>query len=311
MHVHIRTRARVAADAIELARDLDVVEPLAGVRMKLLQLGGDDRSSEIVRHQAADDAGLDDVLAHPRKAGLGRLEVRRHHVAGADAVLHHLDEAHVRSDDGEDLGPVDTGQEEHRVGHLAQRGEELRGEHVAAARHQRDHHAVRAAELVAMLEEGPHVLVLDRHQLGESGIDPQPRREPPHRQGDEHERREHEAAPGEQQSFDAIRHKNARRIRPLAVKCRGKSRSVARDFRIPAEAGIHSAGLGRPQDGNGVIDTWIIHPGSDAARRTRRSAARRRPRAATRPRSPRETAASGSTRCARRPGWSAHSLPDR
>ena len=202
VHVHVSAGDDFAADALQLVRDLDVVEPFAGVGVKLLQPGGNDRAGEVVRYQPPDETGLDDVLPQPGEAGLGRPEIRREHVAGGDAVLDHLDEPHVGGEDRIDLGPVDPRQEERRVGRLAQRGEEPGREHVALAGHHRDQHAVRPAELVAVLEEGLHVFVLDRHQLGEAGVDPEPRRLPPHGQGEERERRQHEAAPGEQQVFD-------------------------------------------------------------------------------------------------------------
>ena len=121
---------------------------------------------------------------------------------GHDAVLDHLDEADVRREDRVHLRPIHARQKEHCVGHLTQRGEEPGREHVVIAGHHRDQHAIRAAELLAILEEGLHVFVLDWHQLGEAGIDPQPCRQPPHRQGDEHERCQHETASVEQQIFD-------------------------------------------------------------------------------------------------------------
>ena len=255
VNIHVCVCAGLAADALKLVCNLDVVEPLAAVRMELLKLGGDDGAGEVVRHQATDDAGLDDVLPHPGKAGLGRLEVRRKDVAGGDAVLHHLDVAHVRRQDGEDLSPVDTGKEEHLVGHLAQRGEETGREHVAVPRHDRDQHPIRAAELLAVLEEGLHVLVLDRHQLGETGVDSQTRREPPHCQGGQHEYRQHEGSPGEEQSFDVSSHTGSPGVSPR-----------------------------------------------DAGRRTHRSAARRRPRAAAQPISPRAGEALRLTHCDPRRG---------
>ena len=206
VHVQLPVRVRLATDAFELVRHLHVVETLTGVGVKLLQLGADDCAAPVVRHEAPDDARLDGVLAHSREAGLARLEVLRQHVAGGDAVLHHLDEAHVRREDGEDLGAVHPGQEEGRVGHFAQRREELGREHVALARHERDDHPIRAAELVAVLDEGPHVLVLEGHQLGKAGIDAQTRSEPGHGQGGEREGRDDETAPSEEQVLEARAH---------------------------------------------------------------------------------------------------------
>ena len=85
--VHAGARGGVATDAFELAGDVDVVEPFPGVGVNLLQLCRDDRAGEVVRHQAADDSGLDDVLSHARETRLRRLEVRRQHVSGPQRHL--------------------------------------------------------------------------------------------------------------------------------------------------------------------------------------------------------------------------------
>ena len=181
--------------------------------MELLQLRADYRAAEIVRDQTPHDAGLDDVLPHPCESGLGGLEVHRQHVPGRDAVFHHFDEAHVGGEDGKDLGPVHSGKEEGRVGHLAKHREELRREHVAISRHERDDHPIRAAELVAVLEESAHVLVLERHQLGESRVDPESRREPGHREGGQREGRDHQAAAAKEQTLEAGAHDSRSPVR--------------------------------------------------------------------------------------------------
>ena len=72
-----------------------------------------------------------------------------------------------------------------------------------------------------------HVLVLDRHQLGEAGIDAQSGCEPCHRQGGEREYRQHDAATGEEQPFDAVRHGRIRGLSRATV-ARRTLRSGAR-----------------------------------------------------------------------------------
>jgi hypothetical protein len=128
----------------ELPRDVDVVERRAGVGVDLLQLGADDGARKVVGHQAADDARLQDVLAHLRQAFRRRPEIRGHHVAARDAVLDDLGEARVGGHQRAHLGAVDAGNEEHLVGDRLQRREELRGEDVAFPGHQRDQDAVGA-----------------------------------------------------------------------------------------------------------------------------------------------------------------------
>ena len=140
-----------AADDLERARDFKIIEPFAGVGVKLLKPRAHERAGKIVRHQPAHDARLDDVLAHPCETGPGRLEIRGQHVAGDDAVFDHLVEAHVRRHHRIDLGAIDPRHEKYGVVHLLKQGEELRREDVSLARHQRHRHAVSTPERGAML----------------------------------------------------------------------------------------------------------------------------------------------------------------
>src|SRR5262249_34474250 len=95
-------------------------------------------------------------------------------VAGLDALLHHLEVAYVGCEDRLHLRAVDAVHDDDFVGGLAHRGEELRREHVAIARDQRDQHAIGAAELgKPRVEIGAHVLVPNRQRLVERGVDAQ------------------------------------------------------------------------------------------------------------------------------------------
>ena len=235
---------------------------------------------------------------------LGGLEVRRQHVAGGDPVLHHLDEAHVGGEERVHLGPIDPRQEEHRVGHLPERGEEPGCEHVAVARHHRDEHPVGAAELVAILEEGPHVLVLDRHQLGEPGIDlePGPRATPS--RGWRARTPRARAGGGRRGGVRCEPSRARQGSRDRLPEGRRKPAAGCRKRLGSASARFHGERLARRPAADDVI--FIAKPtrlAPAARRRTLRRAAPRRRRAAARPRHRRATAACGPTRCGRRPGW--------
>ena len=58
--------------------------------------GADQCAREVVRHQTADDARLEDVFPHLRHGLRRGLEFRIDDIAGLDAVLDDLDVAHVR-----------------------------------------------------------------------------------------------------------------------------------------------------------------------------------------------------------------------
>ena len=132
--------------AFESVRHLDGIDGFAG-GVLLEHDGRDQRAREIVGHQAAADAGLEDVFAHLRQRfGRGH-ELRVDHVAGLDAVLDHFHVAHVGREQRLHAAAVDAVHDQHFVGGLLERVEEPRREHVAVARDQRDQHAVRAAEL--------------------------------------------------------------------------------------------------------------------------------------------------------------------
>ena len=96
------------------------------VRVLLQHDGADERAGEVVRDEPADDARLQDVLAHAREA-LGRgLEIGGDHVAGFDAVLDHLEVAHVRREQRLHAPAVDAIHHDDFVRRPLQRVEELR-----------------------------------------------------------------------------------------------------------------------------------------------------------------------------------------
>ena len=181
---------------------MEVVELLPGVGIKFLQLGTHQGAGEVVGNQAADDAGLDDVLAHLCQAFVGWFEIPRQNIAAHQAVLDHLDKAHVGGKDGIDLRAVNARQEENGVGDLAQQGEKFGREHVAVTCHHRHGHAVGAAELFTVFEEGMHVIVLDRQKLRETGVHAQPRGQPGQHHRDHYEEGERQEAAAEDQTVD-------------------------------------------------------------------------------------------------------------
>ena len=82
------------------------------------------------------------------RQGFGRgHELGVDHVAGFDAVFDDFHVAHIRREQRLHAPPVDAVHDQHFVGGLLERVEEPGREHVAVAGHQRDQHAIRAAEL--------------------------------------------------------------------------------------------------------------------------------------------------------------------
>ncbi len=188
---------------LELVGDADRVDrPALGIGVE--HDGAHQRAGEVIGHQPADDAGLADVVAHPRHVLRRRREVGGHHVARLDAVLDHLEVAHVGREDRLHLRAVDAVHDDDLVGRLAQRGEELRREHVAVARDQRDQHAVGAAELRHLrVQVGAHVLVPDRQRLVEGGVDAQAaHRQSPEQQRTQREQRQDQRAMAEDQPLE-------------------------------------------------------------------------------------------------------------
>ncbi len=135
----------------------------AAVRVLFQDRRADERPGEVVGDQAAHDAGLENVVAHPCHAGRRRLEVGGNDVARLDAVFDHLEIADVGREQGLHAAAVDAVHHHDLVGRFLQRREEFRLEHVAVGGDEGDEHAVRAAEFRdVVLEVRAHVLVLPR-----------------------------------------------------------------------------------------------------------------------------------------------------
>ena len=180
---------------LELLRDRDVIDRRAGLRIGVEQLRGDHRARKVVRDQPADDAGLQDVLADPRKPGGVRLEIRGDHVPRLDAALDDFRVSRVRRPERLHARAIDAVDEEDFVRRDLERLEELRREHVAVAGNHRNQQPVCAAELRLVVEIGPDVLVLERKLLVEIRVELEAgRRDPAERHGHEREDRENQLA---------------------------------------------------------------------------------------------------------------------
>ena len=202
LHQHLDALDLVAHAAFEIARDFDGVDEFAG-GVLLQHDGRHQRARKIVGHQAAADAGFQDVFPDLRQCfGRGH-ELGIDHIAGLDAVLDHFHVTHVGREQGLHSPTIDAVHDQHFVGGFLESVEESRREHVAVARDERHQHAVRAAELGLVFHEGLHVLVLERQLLGERGIDVQTARRH-EAQGQRQEREHHhdEKAVAEDQPFE-------------------------------------------------------------------------------------------------------------
>ena len=139
--------------------DADQVDRTAAGRILLLQLGGHERAREIVGNKAADDAGFEDVVAHLVDARRRGRETGRDHVTGLDAAFDDLHVAGIGGPQRLDPGAVDAGDEEDVVGRRLQGREIARRPHVPVVGEHADKDAVGSAELLLVLDIGPHVLV--------------------------------------------------------------------------------------------------------------------------------------------------------
>jgi hypothetical protein len=157
-------------DGLQFRGNVNVIEFLSGLRIDLEQLGADNGAGEVVRHQLAEPAGLDDVFADLREAGRGRGEICGHDVAAREAILDDLDITHVGGEQRLDLGAIHPGEERGLIRDLFQLGEKLRREDVAFAHDEGDEHAVRAAELALVFGEGLDVGMIGRQRLVETRV---------------------------------------------------------------------------------------------------------------------------------------------
>ena len=190
---------------LEAPRDFEVIEFFLGVRIEFQECRADERAGEIVGDQPAHEAGLENVLADFLEDFRFRLEIGRDDRAALNAVFHDLQVAGIGREQRRHPRPVHAGDEEYGVGGLLQRLEELRIEHVAVFGDQRHEDPVSAPELVEVLDEGLHVLVLQRQLLRESGIDAQlGRGRVSQKQGNEQEDADDDRLVVENEGLDAL-----------------------------------------------------------------------------------------------------------
>ena len=177
------------AKRLQRLGNAQIVELLPRGGIHLEELRADDGPGEIVGHQLADLARLDDVLADAGETFGGGLEIGRNDVAAGEAILDDFGVANVRREQGLDLGPVNPGQKEDVIRRVLEQLEEPGGEHVAFLRHEGDKHAIGAAEFALILRERADVGMLERQTLVEARVDVEMRGVPPH---DHREQAEHD-----------------------------------------------------------------------------------------------------------------------
>ena len=162
----------LCANRLEFAGDTGVIEMLTGFWIDLEQVGLDQRGLQVVRNQAAHHAGLGDVAADLVEAGFVGFETGRNDDVAVEAFFGHLDVAHVRGEDRAHASAVDARGEEDLIIHLAQDGQEFGVVDVAFAFPlHADEDSVGAGEGPRVLQEGGHVLVLERDELVEARVE--------------------------------------------------------------------------------------------------------------------------------------------
>ena len=203
-------RLVLGAQRLHLARELGVVERLAGGLDAAEQRHVDDAGLEVVRDELPDLPRALDVGAHLLQRLRRSVVVLGDHRAAFEAFFGDRRPAHRRGPQRLHVGTVHAGQQEHLVVDPGERLEVGLVVDVARGRLDRDAHRVaQAAELVAVLEEVDHVRVRGRDHLLEAGIELQLAGLPAEQQrdqqaGDDDERSEVEEGALEQVARAAI-----------------------------------------------------------------------------------------------------------
>ena len=147
------------------------VEPLAGVGVDVEQVDHHHRAVERVGHEPAHVVRLERVLSHLGQACGRRREVGRHNIPAGEAILDDLGEPDIRREERRDARLIDARHAVHFLRHRFERCKIFRRENVPLPRHQRDHHAVGAAELRLIFRERLDVRVSLRELFLEAGVD--------------------------------------------------------------------------------------------------------------------------------------------
>ncbi|MNF81408.1 hypothetical protein D3C84_636800 [compost metagenome] len=131
-----------------------VVDALAGGRVLVEQRHDQHARLEVAGHQAADDAGAVDVLAHLLDIGGRALITVGHYRATLKALFGDFGPAHGRGPEGFHPGAVDAFGEEQFIVDLLEHVQVFGVENVAlGVLHHHAHRIAQAAQRVAVLEE--------------------------------------------------------------------------------------------------------------------------------------------------------------
>ena len=159
------------ANAFKLPGHFLEVEAATGLGIFLLQRGHHHGGRTVEGNDPAAPVRLADVFPYLgqlfRRAG----KVRGHDVATAKAVFDDFGEANVRGKQRSYRAALDALDVEHVFGDLVQGVHERLGVDVAMLRLEGDQNLVGAAKAVLVLQEGLHVLVLERNHFRETGAD--------------------------------------------------------------------------------------------------------------------------------------------
>ncbi|MND82399.1 hypothetical protein D3C80_742290 [compost metagenome] len=208
LHVGVLGLVLVADLLFQLMGELAVVELqqlalVLRVRIGLQQWHVDDAGLEVVRHQAADLAGLEHVVAQLFQAGRGTVVGLRDDLAAGEAFLGHLGPANARAPQGLQAGTVDTGDVEDLVMDLPQGLHVLLAEDVAVDRFHRDTHGVaQVGQVVAVLDHLLDVGMMQRDHLLEAGGGPHLQGLPEEEDADQQADDDHRRPVVEDQAFE-------------------------------------------------------------------------------------------------------------
>ncbi|MNO71290.1 hypothetical protein D3C76_622010 [compost metagenome] len=159
------------ADFFQLRRDVLQVQPLTAGGVLFLQGGHDHGRGQVIGNDAPNPVGFERAFTY-----LGQLlglacVIGGHQVTAGEALLHHFGVTHIGGEQRCHRAALHAVEKKHLVRYLAQHGHGRWREDLALVVLHRDQNLVSPTEVFLVLEEGPHVFVVQRDHLEEPGLD--------------------------------------------------------------------------------------------------------------------------------------------
>ncbi len=166
------TLARIlVTDRIQPARQIAVVQRLAGEIVVFQQRHIDHARGEIRTDELADLPGLSDILLHERQVGFAAAELVKNHRAGTQTIRRHRDPARVRSPERSHVRAIDAGQQIDLIADTLQHGKIMRvDDRAMIGRHGNTDRVLLRLQIIVVLEIVHDERMMDRQHAVVAGI---------------------------------------------------------------------------------------------------------------------------------------------